>query len=110
MISPCANILRRIVHEFHNSLGEDQGTKHCTADLAKDIGILTTSILEHKIYEDIPGRASNDAKHAPVDIISKGYRTFAHGVPRDSIGEFNVKFRKLQRRSELAPLADDSTA
>jgi hypothetical protein len=101
MISPCANVLRRVVHEFHNSLGEDQGIKHRTADLAKDIDILVASMLEHKTYENIAGQTFDDNKYTPLDIISKGYGILAHGVLRDSIGEFNAKFVKLQQRAEV---------
>jgi hypothetical protein len=72
--------------------------------LAKDINILVTSMLEHKTYENIAGRTLDDNKYTPLDIISKGYGILAHGVPRDSIGEFNAKFVKLQQRTEVRPL------
>lgn len=104
MISPCANVLRRVAHEFYNSLGEDQGVKHRVPDLTKDIDILIASILEHKVYEEVPDRTFADDKSSPVDILSKGYGILAHGVPRDSIGEFNAKFIKLQQRAAVQPL------
>ena len=55
MVSPCVNVLRRLVSGMNDAIGSKQGTKHAAPDIARDLRELRHSLAEAQVYEIKPG-------------------------------------------------------
>lgn len=101
MISPCVDVLRRLTASMNSTLGAQQGTKHTTPSLERDIAHLRASLRRFRVYEVIPGREIDDGSDNPVvpDSLTLGLQRL--GEP---LKEFNAVFVKLQARCRAPPL------
>ncbi|KAI0733681.1 hypothetical protein C8Q72DRAFT_881244 [Fomitopsis betulina] len=101
MISPCVDVLRRLAASMNSTLGAQQGTKHTTPSLERDIAHLRASLRHFRVYEVIPGREIDDGSDNPVvpDSLTLGLQRL--GEP---LKEFNAVFAKLQARCRAPPL------
>ena len=101
MISPCVDVLRRLAASMNSTLGAQQGTKHTTPSLERDIAHLRASLRRFRVYEVIPGREIDDGSDNPVvpDSLTLGLQRL--GEP---LKEFNAVFAKLQARCRAPPL------
>ncbi|KAI0734884.1 hypothetical protein C8Q72DRAFT_986213 [Fomitopsis betulina] len=101
MISPCVDVLRRLAAAMNSSLGAQQGTKHTTPSLERDIAHLRESLCRFHVYEVIPGREIDDGSDNPVvpDSLTLGLQRLW-----EPLKEFNATFAKLQARCRAPPL------
>ncbi|KAI0733259.1 hypothetical protein C8Q72DRAFT_935280 [Fomitopsis betulina] len=101
MISPCVDVLRRLAAAMNSSLGAQQGTKHTTPSLERDITHLRESLRRFRVYEVIPGREIDDGSDNPVvpDSLTLGLQRLW-----EPLKEFNATFAKLQARCRALPL------
>ena len=101
MISPCVDVLRRLAAAMNSSLGAQQGTKHTTPSLERDIAHLRESLCRFHVYEVIPGREIDDGSDNPVvpDSLTLGLQHLW-----ESLKEFNATFAKLQACCRAPPL------
>lgn len=101
MISPCVDVLRRLAASMNSTLGAQQGMKHTTPSLERDIAHLRASLRRFRVYEVIPGREIDDGSDNPVvpDSLTLGLQRL--GEP---LKEFNAVFAKLQARCRAPPL------
>ena len=51
MVSPCVNVLHRLVSGMNDTIGSKQGTKHATPDITRDLCELRHSLAEAQVYE-----------------------------------------------------------
>ena len=103
MISPCINILRQLVSQFHDSLGSHQGSKHAEVDLSDDIRDLMESLSSNNVYEyHSTGRFIEDS-NGKLGIVRDVYTTGLEQLPT-SIASYNEQFRSIQARHALQPL------
>ncbi|KAH9886958.1 hypothetical protein C8Q73DRAFT_794994 [Cubamyces lactineus] len=99
MISPCVDILRRLVTQINADLGARQGVKHTSPDLERDITHLMGSLQEHGVYEAHPGRRV-DSDRVPVpNVVALGCANLT-----GPLADFNVHLARLQRRCHAKPL------
>ncbi|KAI0718505.1 hypothetical protein C8Q72DRAFT_798736 [Fomitopsis betulina] len=49
MVSPCVNVLRRLVSGMNDAIGSKQGTKHAAPDIARDLRELRHSLAEAQL-------------------------------------------------------------
>ncbi|KAF8155239.1 hypothetical protein K438DRAFT_1777780 [Mycena galopus ATCC 62051] len=98
LVSPCVDILRQLATRMNVELGAQQGSKHGTPDLTKDIATLMASLDEHEVYVEKEGRVLDDDEKAVPDVISGGIAALTH--------EFNHQFEILRERRRLTPVAD----
>ena len=78
---------------MNSTLGAQQGTKHTTPSLERDIAHLRASLRRFRVYEVIPGREIDDGSDNPVvpDSLTLGLQRL--GEP---LKEFHAVFAKLQ--------------
>ncbi|KAI0725210.1 hypothetical protein C8Q72DRAFT_934282 [Fomitopsis betulina] len=101
MISPCVDVLRCLAASMNSTLGAQQGTKHTTPSLERDIAHLRASLQHFRVYVVIPGREIDDGSDNPVvpDSLTLGLQHL--GEP---LKEFNTVFTKLQAHCRAPPL------
>ncbi|KAI0729063.1 hypothetical protein C8Q72DRAFT_794862 [Fomitopsis betulina] len=101
MILPCIDVLLCLVAAMNSSLGAQQGTKHTTLSLERDIVHLRESLCQFRVYEVIPGREIDDGSDNPVvpDSLTLGLQHLW-----ESLKEFNATFAKLQACCRAPPL------
>lgn len=103
MISPCVDILRRLVTQINAELGGRQGVKHTSPDLERDIQHLMDSLADKDVYTEIPGRRidSDGPKSACVpNAVGLGWTQLA-----GPLADFNAQLRRLQKRCTMVPLS-----
>ncbi|KAK7033871.1 hypothetical protein R3P38DRAFT_3186109 [Favolaschia claudopus] len=106
LVSPCVDILRRLATRMNVELGNRQGSKHATPDLAADISALMASLDEHEVYVEKEGRVLDDDEKPVPDVISVGMAALTHGTSTTPLAEFNHQFEVLRARRRLTPVAD----
>ncbi|KAH9915834.1 uncharacterized protein B0H18DRAFT_1040104 [Fomitopsis serialis] len=100
MISPCINILRRLVTSVNDTLGSRQGTKHAAPDIKRDMEELRRSLAGANVYKIEKGRVIDGTKAVVPNVISVGLLHLA-----GSLGEYNKMFTRLKkRRVRTSPL------
>ncbi|OJT14839.1 hypothetical protein TRAPUB_8633 [Trametes pubescens] len=102
MISPCVDILRRLVTQINAELGGRQGVKHTSPDLERDIKHLMDSLNDKDVYTEVPGRRieSDGPKSTCVpNAVGLGWTQLA-----GPLADFNVQLRRLQKRCTTVPL------
>lgn len=107
LVSPCVEILRKLSTKINHELGTDQGSKHTTPNLEKDISILMKVLKEHDVYEVIPGRIVDARDCAVQDVISVGLAQLSHGNSTNPITAFNEEFNRLRERRKLTPISEE---
>ncbi|KAK7029753.1 hypothetical protein R3P38DRAFT_3188615 [Favolaschia claudopus] len=103
---PCVDILRRLATRMNVELGNRQGSKHATPDLAADISALMASLDEHEVYVEKEGRVLDDDEKPVPDVISVGMAALTHGTSTTPLADFNQQFEVLRARRRLNPVAD----
>ncbi|KAK7013469.1 hypothetical protein R3P38DRAFT_3206790 [Favolaschia claudopus] len=106
LVSPCVDILRQLANRMNVELGNRQGSKHATPDLAADIAALMASLNEHEVYVEKEGRVLDDDEKPVPDVISVGMAALTHGTSTTPLAEFNEQFESLRKRRHLTPVAD----
>ncbi|KJA22243.1 hypothetical protein HYPSUDRAFT_1084706 [Hypholoma sublateritium FD-334 SS-4] len=104
MVGPCVNVLRQLARHFNQELGSDQGTKHASPDLSKDIDCLMSSLAEYKVYELQPGRTLDDEEKPVKDVIQVGFRNLTDGT-KSPLSDYNEAFRRLQECRRMKTVA-----
>jgi len=95
LVSPCVEILRKLSTKIKRELVTDQGSKHITTNLQKDISILMKVLKEHDVYEVIPGCIVDARDCAVQDVISVGLAQLSRGNSTNPITVFNEEFNRL---------------
>lgn len=102
MISPCVDILRRLATHINSTLGAQQGTKHASPSLDRDIGHLMASLRRFRVYELDPGRDIDDGTDSDAvvaDSLTVGLQRLS-----EPLADFNASFAKLKARCSGQPL------
>ncbi|KXN81300.1 hypothetical protein AN958_05211, partial [Leucoagaricus sp. SymC.cos] len=93
----------KLVSNFHNTLGSDQGTKHAEPDLSKDIQTLMDTLDEYNVYQLQPGCALKGEGQVVPDVIAVGYANLTESS-HNLLDEYNNSFQELQEMHHCTPV------
>lgn len=94
---------------LNKTLGSDLGTKHAKARLQEDIRSLMNSLKDHRVYEVVPGRVTDDDDPPVPDVIAVGRDQLLSG-DKSPLMDYNKAFVKLQKRRRMIPVTQEASS
>lgn len=105
MITLTIDILRRLTTQMHEDLGSQQGTKHTSLDLQRDIAELMHALADDGVYTVTPGCPSSDSVKPVPNVVGLGWLQLT-----GPLADFNRNFVRLQARCRMKPVVGLSYA
>lgn len=108
MITPCVNVLRQLAKTINEILGYDQGLRHATVDISKDIASLMVSLDDRNVYQLTRGRKL-DEDQLVIDVVALGLEALTTGH-HNPLHEYNETFEQYQKRRRMSPVDINNTS